>query len=314
MSCGDGAVCEATGSGSPWRSTDGGATWVRGSYPSLPGQGLGRTALSCRATATCVLADSLGLLLTTNDAGVSWAVTVVPRAYDQTQDLACQSTRRCVALVTSAVATTTALITDDGGVTWTSHPIPVRTAMATLTDLQCPSLLVCYARGGYGYPDSDLFKSVDGARSWRLVHAPALVGLSCMSATTCVGVNRSLWVTTDGGASWQAHPAPPFDGPGESDDVVCGSLNNCVVTHHANHKTWLAYTGDLGLSYGTTEHDVDLAGLTCQGLTCYAAVNSPAVLTSTDGGQSWTSQSLPASLYVRDIACCLPRRARSAAR
>ena len=86
------------------------------------------------------------------------------------------------------------VVTDDGGVSWSSYPI---TGSPRLLNVVCPTTTLCIAVGGNvgaGAPPV-IVKSIDGGASWSTEVIPsgisAVVGVSCPSATDCAAVGTT---------------------------------------------------------------------------------------------------------------------------
>ena len=137
--------------------------------------------------------------------------------------------------------------------------LPVR-----LSDLSCPTSLVCVAYGSDATGAPVMFRTTDGAAAWTQESlAPSTPdgypkeGLSCSTASQCLGyatgeldgiasvLYTAFIETTDGGATWTTRPVDNFGGSNVS-DPTCAAPRDC-----------------------------------------YAIKNLSSVIRSTDGGASW---------------------------
>ncbi|MGZ4308156.1 MAG: OmpL47-type beta-barrel domain-containing protein [Gaiellaceae bacterium] len=165
--------------------------------------------------------------------------------------------------------------TTDGGSTWSD----VATAPGNnkpLTQVECPSSSICYAVGDRG----NIQKSTDGGQTWSwefgTTYGNPMYGLSCPSTTTCYATDiyAHVFKTTDGGATWAAQVTP-------------------ITTPYA---PVVAETGGPNPWGGLTGISCPSAG-TCVGVGIYASVTGqtnpnpdPPIVTTTDGGTTWTRQ------------------------
>jgi photosystem II stability/assembly factor-like uncharacterized protein len=180
--------------------------------------------------------------------------------------------------------------TTDSGSTWPD----VATAPNNnkpLTQVACPSSSICYAVGDRG----NAMKSVDGGSTWSWLNTTdgnPLYGLSCPSTTVCYATDIYAHVmkTTDGGASWvwQTTPVttPGTSVPGSGGPnpfaglmaISCSSETTCVASG--------LYVVPSGQTIPSTD---------------------PPIVTTTDGGTTWTRQTSNAGAgnYLHSISCLL---------
>jgi photosystem II stability/assembly factor-like uncharacterized protein len=176
--------------------------------------------------------------------------------------------------------------TTDGGGTWTDVATGFDKA---LTQVNCPSSSICYAVGDRG----TALKSSDGGQSWSYLQSTdgnPLYGLSCPSTTVCYATDiyAHLLKTADGGASWtwQSTPVttPGVDvaqsgGPNPFAGLIaiaCTDVSTCVASG--------LYANVSGQTLPSTD---------------------PPIVTTTDGGTTWTLQTSNAGSgnYLHAIAC-----------
>lgn len=286
----------AIGGSSPRRSathptTHGGwqlVSDVTGAWQSLSGPagvfgGLPDVHLQCPSTTTCyvygVSTDSAQLvdeMDVTTDAGATWSTVTLPATMGPGSRLSCPSATTCDLLGVDASGTPHFFVTTNGGTSWTDSPYPLPIDVHDyVNDLACTSATVCAA----------VFTATSGnggTTSW----------ITAGTSTTVAAA------TSDGGVHWSSSPMTAAPGP---DSVRCVA-ETCVATAFA-----LGYPGDGGILYS---HDggsswstaslgapVALTGSVDCGDAEHCLLVSgdltPEVTTvqsSTDGGQTWTSE------------------------
>jgi photosystem II stability/assembly factor-like uncharacterized protein len=149
-----------------------------------------------------------------------------------------------------------------------------------------------------------------------------LQSVSCGSATTCMAVGGGIgprggigvgvvFLTTDGGLTWRARPAPP--GMGGLEGVSCVGSLDCVLngSDPAAESSLSAVTANDGSSWTTRPVVVGIGGL--QSVACPAPLRCVAVGTdsstthmvrTTDGGKSWTAQTMPVGVVGLSAVSC----------
>jgi photosystem II stability/assembly factor-like uncharacterized protein len=149
-------------------------------------------------------------------------------------------------------------------------------ALAGLGGVSCPTAEVCFAIGGEaGFPQGKavIIGTADGGARWNVLGQPVgphfFYGITCPAALYCkvAGIGPldagTVYTTRDGGAVWTKDPA------------VLESEPFLAIACHTAHKTCEAGgTGVEPLMYGTS-----------------------------DGGKTWSSQSVPDLSMVDGLAC-----------
>ncbi len=155
------------------RTTDGGASWSVGSFPTaiIPSRPYG---VSCADAGDCVVVGTTGFSTTpagsstasgaalySADGGASWAAAAVPAGIAVVRAVSCSDDGACTAVgngpSSAATAATSAgpygpstvLVSVDGGRSWTS-PAAKGLVPAQLEAIACPSALDCWASGYTG--------------------------------------------------------------------------------------------------------------------------------------------------------------------
>lgn len=300
--------------------------WELASYLTVPGWRSDETSkpadsISCPSVTICyvtaarpvgiqVAGSNFDLIEATRNGGLSWDVLGLPGNISITTPLQCpRSAVSCLASGYDA-GRTVLLRTADGGRTWSATGIP----SASFADqLACASDTACAGIFQIG--------------SWR----------------------KFTWrvlVTGNGGKTWSAGPASPR---GQVPDYLTCRGQRCVVIDQlvtSDNSQSVNGTGPVTIAPGSwavwysrdggahwrrgshpgsiwtlPTHDLPNAGaLSCaSGGHCWALAttsSSPdgpaAILASSDGGATWSAQSLPAGLargfFPQAISCPTPRR------
>jgi photosystem II stability/assembly factor-like uncharacterized protein len=197
----------------------------------------------------------------------------------------------------------TIIATTNGGVSWAGQNMGVSLDRA-LIGISCPTVTTCFALTNGSWPgEAGVYGTTDGGKTWLPQTPQSFRSISCASTTTCVAVVvASVGVTTDGGAHWTvgplgSNPAPMSAvscAPATSDCVVVGS-RGAVMTSTDSGAHWTAQTSG---------YSGDLNGVSCaDALHCFA-VGYNVVLSTTNGGTSWSTTLVAGNLT--DASCSAP--------
>ncbi len=284
---------------------DGGATWS----PSVPAPGveLG-TSLSCPGPTTCMIAgapaspSATDHLYITIDGGQSWTSNPMPTESEGDVQLSCTSATACVAEESRAAegghtVGSDAVSTTNGGRTWTTSALPndfISFSLQCSVDGRC-------VIGGDTAISSDLptpmvLYSTNGGVTWSPSTLPPDNGahllvssISCGDSQHCLAVepfdvahnstNRQVLVSDNGGVTWTVSP---YSSPTPIDlyAISCPTITDCWAT---------------GVEFepgSTAQHEIG------QGY----------IMTTDDGGSTWTPQAVPAvhgaiPSFVGSISC-----------
>lgn len=295
-------------------TTDGGSTWrTSNSVPDAVGAGV----VSCWDPLHCMAAGAGGGIGVTADGGSHWqALPVAPTAVA----VSCPAAEQCFAVVAGSTGSAGSSgssgssvdfdRTADGGMTWSTGPVP---GLARATALWCADAEHCLI-AGTSEPSSGvratpvLVGTIDGGQSWGQGRLPAGVDivhdLTCTSSQRCVGVaSPGLFLSTvDGGFTWTATAlaasGQTTNGPPSPVAVSCAGPNDCLVVDEGS--TDVQVTTDGGATWTPrplpSPADQNPAAVTCQPagfclVTGSQGANSHSapsfVARSTDGGASW---------------------------
>jgi photosystem II stability/assembly factor-like uncharacterized protein len=235
-------------------------------------------------------------------------------------DVACPGTRVCYTVGYSGVQYNGRIYAStDGGHHWRPQQAGTKWGLRGIT---CISTTTCYS---VGYAETTVV-TTNAGRSWRDPHTPrspqALYRIACPTSTTCIATGNSpsgyialvhrLLLTTNGARSW-TYPATPIDRTAfPMNGVACPSARVCYVV--GAYATILV-TSDAGRTW-QQQHDpaMDSNGLippltsvACANpLTCVAVGGFPSgavILTTVNGGRTWTSAASPAQSALTGVAC-----------
>jgi hypothetical protein len=297
VACEQNGSCLAIGTGIEASSGDDGQTWSVHTDAALAGDTF--SALTCPFATTCIASGNAGssavptgLVLVTGDLGAHWAAGALPWEVGYLHKVSCDPTGAvCLGIpgFGSSLANIPTLLarSTDGGLTWTLVTVAPASAFDVVDGVACPSASRCVAVGAtyLGPPAHDT------------------------STTTFVELS------SDAGATWMPAPAtPPGLGFG---DVACSAALACVSTGSPpiddsfgvarayttsdGGATWTAQgTFDLADGYSSAAFTLDCTITLCAGLalSVFEMEHSPpgiAVVTSADGGGTWSEDPTPLS-------------------
>jgi hypothetical protein len=211
-----------------FRSSDTGHAWSESVIVSQTGP-VNRidcpTATACFIAGGDVASGEPGFVVTTEDGGRTFERLSTLDASAAVTDITCPTFEVCTALIASVPPEL--LRTEDGGVSW--HP--VNHSFENVTQIDCPTVSVCYVNTGFKVARSD-----DAGASWTSTAQTngQLLNLHCFDQARCVvvgvfvigagGINyfRQTHRTVDGGATW-ASSFGPVGGPSD-----CSEPDWCV--------------------------------------------------------------------------------------
>ena len=279
-------------------------------------------AVDCPSSPVCYAAGySAGspAVVATTDSGATWLRQTLPSASGALRSISCPTTTACMTFG-NQFTWPFAFGTTDGGANWTNQPLP--TAYAGHADVSCPTATACAAVGR----DGAAFATTTAGATWSPVPVPGALSvvsqLSCPTRLRCVGMTqesfrRPVAVTSaDGGVTWTRHPLPPNTAYVTSLD--CPSATSChawAVVNVSSTRTdaQSLRTTDGGLTWqlhlGLDMRFLGPAVLSCiDSSTCVAATSGrarvPVVVSTFDGGLTWTPKNIPSGSSVLDTVSC----------
>lgn len=276
------------------------------------------TGISCINSQVCVVTGEIddvsgGSVIGTTDGGRMWRQLATPDGVEALASVACASAQICEVVGSGNGDAGAIYGTTDDGQSWTTQPAVIGGGF--FLGVACPSVDVCEATGNQGM----IFGTANGGNSWKKQKVPASAdlvnGISCPTTTTCeaVGYGVGALRTTDGGKQWVPQALPTS--VQELNGVSCYSLTHCVAvgidsTHGGGREVGvLVSTNDGGITWvrrhiptGTD----DLTSVACRSSALCEAVGlgeTTAIIGSTDGGRTWTDQTVPGAPYLLGVAC-----------
>ena len=314
----------AVGSEGIAATTDGGATWTTILQPNATTLG-GSTRFTDvwreqGGNVAVVVAEDSTILRTSNG-GTSWERASLPTSsFTDITRLRMLNGQTGFALAEGNIV----LATTDSGRTWLQRSVVP--ASTIVTDVQFVSEQVGYAVGGISFDiqESSVWKTSDGGRTWTQIRGTKnmpLYGLAVRTATdvTAVG-NITILNTSNGGLLW----ATQLPLPGNADNFaklyrstvflnpnlgyIVGEVGRILKTSDGG-RTWTQPVAsrnagndwyDVSFANDTTGWTVgaNTSSSTFQGNRTFFA--TPIISRTTDGGRTWTAQTLPRTTAVQD--------------
>jgi photosystem II stability/assembly factor-like uncharacterized protein len=222
-------------------------------------------SISCSSSSDCLAVGNDGsgapLIEATSNAGSTFVTEEAPTGSAPLVGVDCGGGGTCV-----AVGAQTIVYSSDDGQSWSSSLNPV--AGSSLLGVTCQSTSNCIAVGMQpqaALPDAAvILYSSDGGQSWSQAQTPgwvpAIAAVTCTSSEDCTAVGGSVLTSSDGGQTWSNDPVS--GGIQALSTVACESSEDCLA---------------LGPNAAGLSHP-----------------SAPATgATTGDGGNSWTSVTLP---------------------
>lgn len=260
-----------------------GTQWTESTtYPDtmIPGPVVCPSPTTCVAISTDDYANN-PVVLTTTDGGTSWNQTNIADGVKGLIGVACPTTSECLAAGFTNQALNdegVIILTTDGWASWTEETLPSGTP--PLSSISCSSPADCIA---VGFSNSVtrtnvVLSTTNTGSTWTNEAGPSslydLSDVDCFPnsnplATECFAVgdegsDGAVLVTKDDGAGWTAQTLPSSVGP--VSDISCPTPLNCVaMSSSGNYNT--------------------------------------ATLTTTNGGDLWTSKELLGFNVLGSISC-----------
>jgi photosystem II stability/assembly factor-like uncharacterized protein len=292
-----------------YASTDDGVTWTEYSMPSGFSP---TTTLSCGSDSDCDAGGTYNgqsVLVSTTDGGHSFTVAPLPSTVGTLFSLSCSSGQFCGGLASEEApyspiyhpgaledgqpTNATFLSTDDNGSTFTSTAI---TPGNSLWTLECTSSLDCVTLGDQGnlsdgttdWAEGVFETTNDGGNTWTSTNMPSGFAVSHDSILSCAD---ALHCSVSGQIS------VPFENP-----PACATMN-----HPSNSPTSLPVTA--GAPSAALETIVQFESSLITSANLKAIPNTEGfgcswppetrvsdIVSTTDGGNTWTPEQLPASV------------------
>ena len=267
----------------------GSAAWAAQRYPSNLGLKSGHLfSISCWGTTDCWIVGNgtsggtpQALILATTDGGRKWSPQSLPRTSVGTSlrtnghlfSNACPSRTDCWAV--GSTDTSLAIIsTTDGGAQWTVDSFPQSLASGHLFSIACGAPTTCWSTGATSSGNPIIIATKNG-KSWVEQSLPSNAGISndglysvsCPTRSRCWAVGGApagtvLLGTSDGGTTWSVETLSTSEVLYAQvvSSMDCATTSTCQI---------------MGLSQGSS------SGTASEGIG------------TTDGGKTWTVDSIP---------------------
>ena len=329
LAIGGSYTCVAVGgSGVTYRTTNGGLTWTQ---TNLSGSHLVVSCVNASSALDCWTSSGTTIYESTNS-GSTWTSQAAPANTGSITGFSCVTATVCFASGTTTTSTGAIFELSSGA--WST----VWTGWASMASISCPATNTCVTSGSKPFTHSPAIYSAllwNGSTGTQLTIPAAMAAkgidsTSCPTTNVCVGVGQEgVTATQNGGSTWTQMLFVPLNSTATS-NLACTSNMACVWAPGDETVYW---TTDQGSSWqpkslptsvtflngGSPQTDGPIIGvyaLACgDSQHCAIAVNAaspdtngtdPMVLTTANGGTSWTEQWAYTSWYsltVTSIAC-----------
>ncbi len=211
--------------------------------------------------------------------------------------------------------------------------LPAPGLVGELGAVACADIDRCWAVGVPGpnatMPAGDstvIVATTNGGATWAAQtvaggYTPELSGIACPTTKDCLAVGSNgvssgvAVVTRDGGAHWASATTPA--GAIAVESVVCDGLAECTALVSNGTEVWSSRTTDFGQTW-TQMGNLPASFVTDGTLSCLpggvclvpgytptsAGHGQGALAVSPDGGQTWSSATVPAGTGVLQVAEC----------
>lgn len=304
------------------RTDDGGRGWTQSTvllpvHNALPDPHW-IVDISCAGDDSCIASG--GFEVRTTDGGARWT-SVSPPPPVLVSSLSCSSSGLCVGDGNDAGPLGgggSVVVSRDGGRSWPS-PLPVDDA--ALGALSCRGSSACQVLDLYGrVARLDVGARGSGAvLSFEAIPASQqVIGLSCGSPSTCLGISQhassalpgppsEVLVTSDGGRRWLRSLARgDLAGVQLVVAVSCPTASTCYVlgsfVNGYASGPFLAVTYDGGATFAmrTVPPDLNVEAMSCVSASSCEAIagtdSGPVLQSTDDGARSWTARPVPGVL------------------
>ncbi len=302
-------------------TADGGSTWKIQPIPTAVGY---LSAISCSDRHYCVAvgqvsqtSDGLGAIITTSDGGTTWAVTTVPAGILDVTAVTCQVSRQCIAIGTAATGSA-ALTSSPARPAWVQQGI-LPAGLTGASAISCPDSQHCWVTIRQAidvdHVSGQVALTTDGGSTWATTATPKTVGylngiVCSRGAAGNIGLPFTSTTIVPTPASTSAVVATPSgptpSGPAPSGTAPSTTASGSTTTSGASPTT----TSAPPPTSTTTTAPTGVNGAWCVAVGTTASTvtgtrtGHGVVLTTTDGGTSWTSQPVsPTAAALMGVSC-----------
>ena len=276
------------------------------------------SAIACPSPAQCLAVGETtyktGMVLTSADGGSTWTQHNVPSGVVNLNAIACPATNTCI-----AVGGTSAIVTTDGGSTWTLTTV----GHNELTAVSCPSASACVAAGSdppvvSGCQSGSSYTTTNAGKSWTTTPTHCFVpsGIDCAAATICIMVGShgngtsergAVLKSVNSGTTWRPQLILSQTNT-QLNAVACPSATSCVAVGNSPTQSILT-TADGGTSWTPRDPGVAVSqryflAVACGSTQACQAAGTTAPVATTDGGTNWANVSTPNTIAkIVGISC-----------
>ncbi len=293
---------QASGIGEIISTTNAGQTWSSG---TLPAQSY-LYSISCPGATNCWavgMSDFYTPVIFATSDGVTWSeqsVPTVPSAVNSPTafavsslfSISCTSSQDCLAIggpgpigsLAGQANVSVAIATSDGGTTWT---VANNNLSSNLRGLSCANSTDCMAVGFY---DNVVETTSDGGTSWT---NQLLSGTNngFMDSVFCIPNSQSIscWVASGGDVNYTSNFGSTWSVQQASDSasiasITCATTTNCIAVGENTTLSLYSFGGNGYSVSGSSDLPSE-------------------VLTTSNSGISWTTQSAPGTSGLSDVSC-----------
>ena len=203
------------GSAAGAQASSGGCTPVTGSSHAAAGPWRAENSctsqrlygVACLTALRCEAVGAAGTIVATADGGRTWRAQANPLHGSSTTlyAIACVAPSSCYVIARPD----TILVTHDGGASWSRHVLSVGVSGADLTDQGCLSGYAITGRPALCRLGLLDIACVSASVCYAVATAPPAYDNATPVPKTPHAAPSSIWLTSDGGASWTAQSIPP---------------------------------------------------------------------------------------------------------
>jgi photosystem II stability/assembly factor-like uncharacterized protein len=262
----------------------------------------------CPSAAVCYVPGNAeqvdGAFATTNNAAKSWSDYQLSGGSGTTNGMSCPSITVCYAPGNSS-GNAVVYKSSDGGQSWSTESLPGDLGgFDGYGFLTCPSTAECFE------PDPDLagvLTTTDGGNHWSIESLPASSDgqVACSSTANCylvVSGDSSVMVTQNGGQHWAIAVLP--GGDQLFGTMSCPSLSTCFALTQSSSTVATTTNGGTSWQNEQLPSGGQELGISCASAEFCAATNETEAFYTTDGGEIWSSGSVPTGVaFMYGVQC-----------
>lgn len=242
-------------------------------------------------------------IIATTDGGINWNIVYSINSnnssypYTRLDNIKCPTSTTCYAGGYNYL-----IATNDGGKSWRS----LSSTNGGIT--HCPNITTCFAISSSGGP---FYLTSDSGKTWNTITHKLdgfIRDINCPAVTVCiaVGTDDVILGTIDGGNTWEQQHS---ETGGSFSSVSCPSTTTCFAAAFitfANAAGIIVNTTDGGKNWNKRFQDWSIGRLnsiSCATSNFCVAISFQSILSTTNGGKSWTTYNLGRDTLPENISC-----------